>query len=324
MSRSMISRFTAALVVSALAFASVAQAQEFPNKPVRVVLPLAPGSIPDLVVRTMAPAISKTLGQPVIVENKTGASGLIAFEYVAKQMPADGYTLLVTNHSLATARAFVKTLSFDPVSDLPAISFLVSLPVVLGANPDRPWKTFNEMIAFAKANPGQLNFGTSGVYTTLTLFTHAINLAQGVNIVPVPYKGGSPQTMPAVMSNEIQMTLLTEQQVVTNAGKIRAIAVTGNRRMASFPDVPTFAELKVPAVVGVDYVAHVAKGTPKAAIDKWYAALASALQAEDVKAVLAKNGFVIIGSNPADAEKRYLELERTFLNLAQKVGIQPE
>ena len=255
-------------------------AQEFPNRPLTIISDLSPGATPDIMMRTLAPHMQEILGQPIVVQNKPGASGRIAFRYVATEAPADGYTLLVANQNLATAKGFMKDLEFDPVSDLPAISVVASTPLLLSVNKQQPFHNFSDMISYAKSHPGKIFIGHGGLQTTHNLFLHAINQKYKTEITGVPYKGGSPQMWLAVFANETQMAMFTETAVQSNAAKVTPIAVTGDRRLVSFPDVPTFNELQVPEVVGVQYLLHVRKGTPPEVIQKLSKAISAALPSQ--------------------------------------------
>ena len=317
-------RFAATLVAISTFFgAALAVAQDFPNRPIRVVSNLAAGATPDIMVRIMSPAMTSVLGQPIMMDYKPGASGRIAFESVAKA-PPDGYTILVSNQNLATARAFMKDLSFDPVTDLPPISIAASTPLLLAVNNSRPWKTFADMIAHAKSNPGKVFMGNGGVQTTHNLFMLAINQKYGVDLTGVPYKGGSPQMWLAVYQNDTQMSMFTEAAVISNAAKVTPIAVTGEHRLASFPNVPTFLELGLPQVIGVEYMIHVPKGTPKPVVDKLSAAINAAIQKDEVKDALSKVGLRAVGASAAEAQQKHAEYNRFFSEMAQKFGIQPE
>lgn len=299
-------------------------AQDFPTKPIRVVSNLATGATPDIMMRAIAPHIQQMLGQPIVMDNKPGASGRIAYEHVATQVPADGYTLLVSNQNLATARGFMKNLNFDPVTDLPAISVVASTPLLLSVNNQQPFRTFAAMIAHAKANPGKVFMGHGGVQTTHNLYIQAINQKYGVNLTGVPYKGGSPQMWLAVYTNETQMSMFTETAALNNASKVTPIAVTGERRLASFPTVPTFKELGLPEIVGVEYILHVPKGTPQPVIDRLSAAVSASLQKDDAKTALARAGLAVVNAPPAEAQRRHAELTHFFTDMVRKSGIQPE
>ena len=313
----------ALLATAALLGAARGVAQDFPNRPIKVVSNLAAGATPDIMVRIMSPSMTSVLGQPIVMDNRPGASGRIAFESVAKA-PADGYTILVSNQNLATSRAFMKDLGFDPVSDLPPIAIVASTPLMFAVNNLQPYKTFADMISHVKANPGKVFMGHGGVQTTQNLFMLAINQKYGVELTGVPYKGGSPQMWLAAYQNETQLSFFTEAAVITNAAKITPIAVTGEHRLASFPNVPTFQELGLPQVVGVEYMIHVPKGTPRPVVDKLTAAIQAAIQKDEVKESLGKVGLRAVGSTAAAAQQRHAEFARFFSEMAQKFGIQPE
>lgn len=315
----------AATTLCILSACLAANAQDaYPSKPIRVVSNLATGATPDIMMRALAPHMQEILGQPIVMDNKPGASGRIAYEHVASQAAPDGYTVLVSNQNLATARGFMKDLTFDPVTDLPAISIIASTPLLLSVNNQQPFKTWADMIAFSKANPGKLFMGHGGVQTTHNLYMLAINQKYGTTLTGVPYKGGSPQMWLAVYGNETQMSMFTESAALANANRVTPIAVTGSKRLASFPNVPTFIELGLPEIVGVEYMMHTPKAMPRAAVDKLQSAISFALRKDDVKAALAKVGLAAVDATPAEAQRRHAELTRFFTDMVRKFGIKPE
>jgi tripartite-type tricarboxylate transporter receptor subunit TctC len=302
---------------------SASAQQDYPNKPIRVISNLAAGATPDIMMRALGPTFQAMLGQPIIMDNKTGASGRIAFEFVAKA-PADGYTILVSNQNLATATAFMKDLSFDPVSDLPPISIVASTQLMYAANTQQPYKTFPDMVTYAKANPGKVFQGHGGVQTTQNLFMLAINQKYGTQLTGVPYKGGSPQMWLAAYQNETQLSFFTETAVTTNIARVTPIAVTGDRRLTTYPNVPTFNELGLPQVIGVEYIVHVPRGTPQAIIDKLRAAINAGVQKQEVKDAFSKTGLTAVGSTAALAAQRHAEYTRFFTEMGKTFNIQPE
>ena len=300
-----------------------AQGQDYPNKPIRIISNLAAGATPDIMVRAMSPTMQGMLGQPLVIDNRPGASGRIAFETVAKA-PTDGYTILVANQNLATARAFMKDLNFDPVADLPAISIVASTPLMFAANNQQGWKSFNDMIAAAKGRPGKIFQGHGGIQTTQNLFMLALNQKYGVELVGVPYKGGSPQMWLAAYQNETQLSYFTEAAVTSNLNRITPLAVTGDQRLPTYPGVPTFTELGLPEIIGVEYMIHVTRGTSQAIIDRLRAAIVAATQKEEVRDALKKTGLTAVGSTAAVAQARHAEYSRFFTEMGRKFNIQPE
>ena len=321
-----IGKFVAAMgLCFGLGLVNCAFAQDFPSKPIRFIVPTAPGAGgPDLTARLVAPAMSKMLGQPIVVENRTGASGTIAYEHVARQSVPDGHAVLMGNPPLSTIHLFVKDLRFSPQKDLVPAALLMEGALLVGSSAAAPWKDFHEMVRYAKANPGKVNFGTSGVQTAAALIVEAMKEKHGIDVVSVPFKGGLNEYRPALMTNTVQLAMYTESAAYADAGKVRIIATTGDKRLAAFPDTPTHAELRQPEIPGSWYALFVPAGTPRAVIDKLSAAAGYALQQPEVKEQMAKSGLYPLPSSPAAAEKRYADDIRVFTELAAKAGIKPQ
>jgi len=306
----------------AAAIATPAAAQNFPNKQIHFVVPYGAGATLDNVARIVGQEISKILAQPVVVENKTGADGIIGFEYVAKQAPADGYTICIAAVSgLATLPLTVKGLRFDPLRDLPPLVGMVEGKYILTVPNTLSAKNFAEFVALAKAQPGKLNYGASS--TTVRLQSEALLAALGINIVYVPYKSG-PQYIQAIAAGEIQMGFVAEGSAMSIANRARAIAVTGPQRSGNFAGVPTFDELKLPSIRGVAYSLNVRAGTPKAAADRLQASVQQALALPEVKEKFAKMGLDAVAQGPEAAAQRLADEARTFAEVAAKAGIKPE
>lgn len=314
----------AAMLVAAagvLAPAS-AVAQEFPNKLVRIVVPNSAGTILDLLSRAVAPDMSKSLGQPVIVENKPGANNIIGLEYVAKQAPADGYTIVTATVSvLATLPILAKDLRFDPHNDLPPLIGLVDSRSTLSASAKMPYKTFKDMVAHAKANPGKLNYGDPSPAVRLVM--EIITREAGIDVVRVPYAAAGPYQQ-AVAGGEVQIGILCEAAVKTWGERINVLAVTGTTRLPYLPNTPTFAELGLPQVPGQSTSMNVRAGTPKAAMDKLYAAVVFALSQPEVKAQFAKLQSDISIETPDVAAKKLAQQAKMFGDVARAAGIQPQ
>lgn len=297
-------------------------AQEFPAKPIRFIVANTPGTLPDLVSRVMGPEMSKVLGQPVIVENKPGAQQLIGYEYVARQAPADGYTIVaISIASLASLPLTVKDLRFDPLKDLPPFMGLAEARYTFGLASQLPWKTFKELMAHAKANPGKLNYGASSPLSKLTM--EAFLRDVGINVVHIPYSSTG-AFLQAITSGDVHMVFLTEGSVISLGDKFRVLAVTGLQRTAAFPDVPTFAELGHSQIRSVGWSLNVRNGTPKAAIDKLYAAASQALKETEVRAVFAKMRLGIVAQPSDVAVKQLAEEAKRYAEVAKKAGIQPQ
>ena len=308
----------------ACAFVTSAVAQEYPSKPIRIIVPIAPGAVPDLVARIVAASMAKTLGQSVIAENRPGAGGLLAFEYVAKQAAPDGYTIGLANQPLATAHVFVKDLKCDPLKDLRPITKLMDGVLMIGTRADAPWKNFQEMIAYAKANPGKLNYGSAGVQTSGALYMEAVKQKNGVDIVNIPYQGGTAQTRPALLEGSIQFSIYTEGMAASDGNRVRMLMTTGDRRVPNFPDVPTLKELGQAEIPNTWFALVAPAATPGPVIDKLHGAAKTALQSTDIVGWMDKNRLYPVGSTPDETHKSIAREMAIFSEIAQKAGVKPQ
>ena len=301
---------------------SIALAQEFPTKPLMLIVAQSPGTPPDVGARTIAPELSKFIGQPVIVENKTGAGNVIGYEYVAKQAPADGYTLLVvTVESLASLPVTSKDLRFDPLKDLPPVINLVEGKLVLGSSAKFPWKNFNEFVAYAKANPGKLNYGSAA--PTVRLASEILLRGLGADVTYVPYAAAGPYFQ-GMLSGDVHMGFISESAVFSMGDKLRVLAVSGDKRSVRFPDIPTFSELRHPQIPGASLSLNARIGTPKPVLDKLSSAASRALQQPELRARFAKIQYDVVDQSGESAIKKLEDIARIFADVAKKVGIQPE
>ncbi|MBX3664406.1 MAG: tripartite tricarboxylate transporter substrate binding protein [Burkholderiales bacterium] len=242
----------AAFAIAALfaaGFAQHAQAQSYPNKPIRILIPFVAGGFSDIVGRIVAQKLSESLGQPVVSDNRPGASGIIGTDIVAKSAP-DGYTLLLSSFNHVVNPSLMNP-PYDPVRDFSAISLIADgPPLVMMVSPSSPFKTVQQLVSLAKASPGKLNYGSTGVGTSGHLIGELFKQEAGIDIVHVPYRGSS-LSIPAVISGEVAMisTYMPTALPHAKAGRLRAIAVTGARRSAVMPDMPTMTESGVNGVV---------------------------------------------------------------------------
>lgn len=305
--------------------ASPLQAQEFPAKPLRLIVPNAPGSVLESAARIVSPDLSKALGQPVVVESRPGAGGIIAYEHVIKQSPADGYTLLMSASDLLTLPLFVKDLSFDPLRDLPPVSLVAEGVSVLFSPYGAPWSNYNEFVAYAKANPGKLNFG-SAAFGQPRLILELTKQKNNLNTIHVAYKGGTADVTRAILANEIQLGVHGEAvESLAKEKKVKVLAIAGSQRLASFPEVPTFAEVGIPEMPpGFAFAIHTRAGTPKQALEKIHAATVHAVQLPQVREQLAKIKLYAVSSSPEAALKKFSEQSSVFAAVARKAGIQPQ
>jgi len=278
-----------------------ASAQSYPNRPVRIIVPTPAGGPVDVMARLLAAALPASLGQTVFVENKPGAGNTIGTRLAAAADP-EGYTLMVSAASgLIMSPMIYKNPGYDASSFAP-IALIAETPQLLVVNPKLPVKTLAELIAYAKANPGKLNYSTGGTGTLPHLAAELFKQKTGTNIVHVPYKGGGPSLM-GVVAGETQMTfdtIATSGQLVAD-GKLRALAVAGPKRVAEFPNVPTMAEAGYPSLATGAWTALLApRGTPPEIIAKLNAAANAAINSEPMKSALVKLGAQPRGGTPQE------------------------
>jgi tripartite-type tricarboxylate transporter receptor subunit TctC len=280
--------------------AGFAQAQDWPNKPVRMIVPYAAGGLPDTMTRLVGVRLSEGLGQQVVVENRGGAGGISGTEAVAKSAP-DGYTLLVADVGQVAINPHIYAkLPYDPVKDLAAVSLLGTTTLFLVAHPSVPANTFQELVTLVKAQPGKLNYGSSGTGSIHHLATEALKAALGLDIVHVPYKGTG-QSVPALLGGQISLLYSALPSIESNvkAGKVKLLVASTLKRSAEAPDVPTVAEMGVP---GYDFAPSIGvlapAGTPAAVVQKISAEIAKALKHPDVAQRYKQLGIEPVGSTP--------------------------
>jgi len=276
-------------------------AQEFPARPVRVIVPFSPGGAVDGPMRVIAQELGKRWGQQVVVENKPGAGATIGSEIVAKAAP-DGYTLLLASQTNAISATLYTKLPFDPVEDFVPITLIGREPGVLVVNPAFPPKTFQEFVAYVKARPGQVDYASSGNGSGQHLFMALLASQTGMQLTHVPYKG-SGQATTDLLGGQIMVSIPGSAGMVGHirAGKLRPLAVTGSTRSPQLPDVPTVMESGVPGYEAYVWMGLLApKGTPAAIVEKIQRDVAAALQTNEVRGYMATAGIEIVGSTPAE------------------------
>jgi tripartite-type tricarboxylate transporter receptor subunit TctC len=304
------------VILGALSLCAPAQAQTYPSRPIKLVSPYPPGGSGDILDRILAQALSETIGQQVIVENKAGGSGgNVGADYVAKS-PPDGYTILATAAPpLVINASLYRTLSYDPEKDFVPITRIASVPIVLVVNPNTQAKTVQELVSLAKANPGKLTFGSSGNGTTNHLSAELLKFTAGIDIVHVPYRGEAP-AMNDVIAGQIPAMFQNLPSAVSHiqGGTLRALAVTTTKRSSAFPNLPTMAESGFPQFEASAWFGMVAPaGTPAAAIQILYKETAQALKRPDVIKRMADLGAEPGGESPT-------EFGRFMTNERQKWG----
>jgi tripartite-type tricarboxylate transporter receptor subunit TctC len=298
-------RLSAVLVFAATAvvalYMSAARAQDYPSRPVRVVVPFSAGGAVDGPMRVIAQELSKRLGAQVIVDNRPGAGATIGTEVVAKAAP-DGYTLLLASQTNAISATLYPKLSYDPIEDFVPISLIGREPGVLVVHPSLPVKTFQEFVAYVKDRPGQVDYASSGNGSGQHLFVALLASMTGMKMNHVPYRG-SAQATADVLGGQVQVSIPGTAGMVGHikAGKLRALAVTGAKRSPQLPDVPTVMESGVAGYEAYVWMGLLApKGTPAPIIDKVLRELKQALATDEVKAYMASASIEIVGSTPAE------------------------
>jgi tripartite-type tricarboxylate transporter receptor subunit TctC len=288
----------------AAAFALPAQGQNYPTRPVKLVVGFTPGGGVDIAARTLAPKLSELIGQPVIVENKPGAGTNIANEFVAKSAP-DGTTLLVNTAAVAINMSLYKNLPFDTLRDFSAVSIFSESPNILVVNSRLAATNLKDFIAYVKANPGKLNYSSAGAGTTQHLSAELFKLKAGLSIVHVPYKGTAP-SLTSLIAGETDLTFANIPAInqYVKAGRLRPLASTGGKRAEQMPDVPTMKEAGVEGVeVTVWYGVLAPSGTPKAMVAALAAAVAKAAHDPEMKKRLAEQGAEPVGNSSEEFSK---------------------
>ena len=293
-----------------LLFASTASAQSYPSKPIRWVVPYTGGGITDVVTRIVTQKMSASLGQPIVVDNRPGANSILGSDLAAKATP-DGYTMVtVIAGYAANVTLYSGKLPFDPLKDLVPVSLAGIAPLIMTVNDKLPAKDVKELIAYAKANPGKLNFGSSGIGAAAHLTCELFKQTTGIDMVHIPFKGTAPATQ-AVMANDIQILVDTPSSMMPHVrgGKLRALGMFSAKRLTAFPDVPTIAESGGPALESSTWVLFMAPGgTPKAIVDRLAAETGKAINESEIKERFTQLGIEPVGNNP-DAAKKFLDTE---------------
>ncbi len=317
---------TLAATALALAFSMPAVAQDYPSRPVRVIVPYPPGGPTDVIVRVVANRLTESLGQQVIVENRAGASGMIGAELVAKA-PPDGYTLLVNPSIHVILPSLVPKMAYDAIKDFTHITLLVSVPLFLVVNNSLPVRNVQDLIAYAKANPGKLNFASASSGSSSQLAGEQFKLFAGVQMQHIPYKGSTP-ALTDVMGGQVQMMFDSTPSAMpfVKSGKLRALAVTTAKRTGAAPDIPSMAESGLP---GFDhsnwYGVWGPPGLPRDVVNKLSSALAATMQKKDVRDRLVDLGAdPVDGVSPAQFEAYAQSELARFAKIVKQAGVKME
>ena len=275
------------------------QAQSYPNQPIRLVIPFAAGGPSDVLARGFSQKLGESLGQPIIIDNKPGAGTNLAAEFVAKSK-ADGYTIfLMMVGTQAINETLYKKLSYNTIKDFSPISLVASSSLMLVANPSVPVKNVADLIAYSKANPGKINFGSSGTGTPLHLGGELFNVQAGTTLNHVPYKGAAP-ALTDVLGGQIQTAMVGTPAALpfVKTGKLTAIGVTSLKRSSNAPEIPAIAETLPKFEVELVYAMVAPAGTPKDIINKLNSQLVSVLNNPEIKSQLNSKGFDLTSSSP--------------------------
>jgi tripartite-type tricarboxylate transporter receptor subunit TctC len=305
--------------------AQCALAQVYPSRPIRLVVASSPGGASDILARLLAQKLGEELGQQVVVDNRGGASGVIGTDIVAKATP-DGYTLLIIQPSLTINPSMIRKLPYDAVRDFTPVSCVVDAVQILTVSPSIPAKTAKELIALARAKPGQLTFGSPGIGTSPHLTAELFKQSAGVDMPQIIFKGSGPAFI-SLISGEISAGVSTALSAMPHvkSGRIRALGVTASKRIQILPDVPTLSEAGLPGFVVSQWFGILAPaGTPRPVVDRLYQALTRGASSADFVERMTAQGVAVVNRKPDE----FAQLIRTELaqwaKVIQKAGITPQ
>jgi len=315
-------RMGLAALAGTLVCAGPASGQGYPVKPVRIIVPYAPGGSTDVVFRILAPRLTEILGQSVVVENRPGGSSTIGLDTAAKSAP-DGYTLGIPNITFCANPSLMKKMPFDTEKDLVPVSLVSIVTLVLSVHPSVPAHSVKELIALAKARPDSLNYGSAGNASANHLATARFNYMTGTRMVHVPYKGGGPAVI-SLVAGETALLFATIPSAIQHfqSGKLRPLGVSTLKRNAALPDVPSIAEAGVPGFEAIEWNGVVVPaGTPAAVIERLHQALARALANPDVKERMLSLGADPVGGTPDEFAAFIRKELATWSKVIKEVGI---
>ena len=315
-----------AMAVVALAWSTLAGAQAYPSKPIRWIVPYTGGGITDIVTRLVTQKMQAALGQPIVVDNKPGANSIIGAELAAKA-PPDGYTMVtVIGAHAANATLYAGKLSFDPVKSFAPVSLVAIAPLILTANNTFPARDVKELIAYAKANPGKISFGSSGIGAAAHLTTELLKQTAGIEMVHVPYKGTAP-ALNDLMGNNIQILVDVPSTLMPHVrgGKIKALAMFSPKRIGGAPEVPTMNEAGGPPLEASTWILFLAPaGTPRDIVNRLSQEAVKAVGETDVKERFTQSGIDPVGSNPEGAARFLNDEIAKWAKVIQMAGVKAE
>jgi tripartite-type tricarboxylate transporter receptor subunit TctC len=317
---------TLLLALLAAALPATVQAQAYPNKPIRWIVPYTGGGITDIVTRVVTQKMQGPLGQSIIVDNRPGANSILGADIAAKA-PADGYTILtvIAAHA-ANATLYAGKLPFDPVKSFVPVSLAAIAPLILTANVSFPAKDVKELIAYAKANPGKVNFGSSGIGAAAHLTTELLKQTAGIDMVHVPYKGTAPALL-ALQSNDIQILVDVPSTLMPHVrgGKIKALAMFSKDRIQGAAEVPTMAQAGGPALESSTWVLFLAPaGTPREIVTRLSAETARVINESDIKERFSQIGIEPVGNNPEQAARFLADEIAKWAKVINTAGVKAE
>jgi tripartite-type tricarboxylate transporter receptor subunit TctC len=299
-----------------------AQAANYPNQPIRIIVPYAAGGLPDITARLLGSDLTTRLGQPFIIENRPGANGSIGTGLLARAKP-DGYTLGVVASSHVFGRALMPHLPYDPIKDFAPITMAVTTPIVLTASGTVPVKTLADFIQYAKERPGQLTFASAGIGSNTHVFGQWFSDMAKIQMVHIPYKGAAPAHVDLISGRvALSFDTLAAAHPYFDSGKVKLLAVGGDARLPEYPDVPTVKESGYPEFQAQSWSAVLAPaGTPPAVIDKLNHAIVAALQTPEIRQKLALAGAQVVADSPAQARETLVRDEQRYGALIKSMNI---
>jgi tripartite-type tricarboxylate transporter receptor subunit TctC len=322
----MLRLFKLTALIAALVCTAGAVAQTYPSKPIRWIVPYTPGGITDNVTRIVTQRVQEQTGWNIVVENKPGANSILGADLAAKSAP-DGYTFLtvIAAHA-ANATLYAGKLPYDPVKSFAPVSLAGIAPLIMTANNNFPAKDVKELIAYAKANPGKISFGSSGIGAAAHLTTELFKQTAGIDMVHIPYKGTAPALQDEMGGNiqilvDVPSTLMPQ----VRGGKIKALAMFSNKRIASALEVPTMAEAGGPALESSTWVLFLAPaGTPRDIVNRMSAEVAKVISSNEIKSRFESLGIVPVGNTPEQATKFLADEIAKWSKVITTAGVKPE
>jgi len=322
---SVAARFSLLVAIAAVVAPASAKAQTYPSQPIRLIVPFPAGGSNDVMARLIAPHLERSLGQPVIVDNRPAAAGQIGTEAVAKAVP-DGHTLLLVASSHTVTPALNPKLPYNTEKDFAPIALVNTNAMVFLVHPGVPANTLTEFVALAKKEPGKFNYASPGIGSQAQLTIELLSRRAGIKLVHIPYRGGAPATL-AMLNGESQLSLLAPNVIFPHieTGKLRAIASGAPARHPRLPNVPTTAELGMPDIKAIQWVGlFTTAGTPKPVVDRLNAELNRIIRLPEVVAALEKQGVTPTGSTPEEFQQLISTEIAQWIEVVREANIKPE